>query len=69
MAAQARRRKPGLHRRLLKRARIPLILRLSREIASRTAATAMGRKIGVAGRAGIGRNVTKAARKSGADYT
>jgi hypothetical protein len=53
----------------LKRARIPLILRLSREIASRTAATAMGRKIGIAGRAGIGRNVTKAARKSGADYT
>jgi hypothetical protein len=53
----------------LKRARIPLILRLSREDARRIAAVATIREIGVTGGAGIGRNVTKSRQKSGADYT
>jgi hypothetical protein len=63
----------GFASRPLKRARIPLILRVRRANARRVAAAARGAGIGFAGElmsnAGVGRKTLRKPQKSGADYT
>jgi hypothetical protein len=73
VAAQARCRQPGLRRRLLKRARIPLILHVPQRGARRDAAgTTAGNPelpAGAKTTPASEDNAVEAAEKSGADYT